>query len=170
MSLATLFKKKAEQKAEMLEQPPQPLSAIVQEAEMPEPTKISDEDLVAELTASLANRDAALEALQSEKEAIASKFDEAKAELAAFKAEQRQSARLASLTAVMDVDAVSGMFNATASLEDAAFDLIVSNLQQKNTALEQSFEEVGTKESNAVPQDFTSQMMTLTTQKIKGKK
>lgn len=170
MSLATLFKKKAEQKAEMLEQPQQPEAALSQEAEMPEPTKLSAEDLVAELTASLANRDAALEVLQTEKEAIASQFEEAVAELATYKAEQRKASRLASLTAVMDVDAVVGMFDATAALEDAAFDLIVANLKQKNVALEQSFEEVGTKEADATPTDFTTQMMTLTTQKLKGKK
>lgn len=170
MSLATLFKKKTDQKAEMLLQSPTPEAAIEQEAEMPEPTKLSAEDLVAELTASLANRDAALEALQSEKEAIASKYDEAVAELATFKAEQRKASRLASLTAVMDVDAVVGMFDATAALEDAAFDLIVANLKQKNVALEQSFEEVGNKASDSEPTDFTSQMMNLTTQKLKGKK
>ena len=170
MSLATLFKKKAEQKAEMLEQPQQPEAALSQEAEMPEPTKLSAEDLVAELTASLANRDAALEVLQTEKEAIASQFEEAVAELATYKAEQRKASRLASLTAVMDVDAVVGMFDATAALEDAAFDLIVANLKQKNVALEQSFEEVGTKEADATPTDFTTQMMNLTTQKLKGKK
>lgn len=170
MSLATLFKKKAEQKAEMLEQPQQPEAALSQEAEMPEPTKLSAEDLVAELTASLANRDAALEVLQTEKEALASQFEEAVAELATYKAEQRKASRLASLTAVMDVDAVVGMFDATAALEDAAFDLIVANLKQKNVALEQSFEEVGTKEADATPTDFTTQMMNLTTQKLKGKK
>lgn len=170
MSLATLFKKKAEQKAEMLEQPTTPEAALSQEAEMPEPTKLSAEDLVAELTASLANRDAALEVLQTEKEALASQFEEAVAELATFKAEQRKASRLASLTAVMDVDAVEGMFDATAALEDAAFDLIVANLKQKNVALEQSFEEVGTKEADATPTDFTTQMMNLTTQKLKGKK
>lgn len=170
MSLATLFKKKAEQKAEMLEQPQQPEAALSQEAEMPEPIKLSAEDLVAELTASLANRDAALEVLQAEKEAIASQFEEAVAELATYKADQRKAARLASLTAIMDVDAVAGMFDATAALEDAAFDLIVANLKQKNVALEQSFEEVGTKESDAAPTDFTTQMMNLTTQKLKGKK
>lgn len=170
MSLATLFKKKAEQKAEMLEQPQQPEAALSQEAEMPEPTKLSAEDLVAELTASLANRDAALEVLQTEKEALASQFEEAVAELATFKAEQRKASRLASLTAVMDVDVVEGMFNATATLEDSAFDLIVANLKQKNVALEQSFEEVGNKASDSEPIDFTSQMMNLTTQKLKGKK
>jgi len=170
MSLATLFKKKAEQKAEMLEQPQQPEAALSQEAEMPEPTKLSAEDLVAELTTSLANRDAALEVLQAEKEALASQFEEAVAELATYKAEQRKASRLASLTAVMDVDAVEGMFDATAALEDAAFDLIVANLKQKNVALEQSFEEVGTKEADATPTDFTTEMMNLTTQKIKGKK
>ena len=170
MSLATLFKKKAEQKAEMLEQPTTPEAALSQEAEMPEPTKLSAEDLVAELTALLANRDAALEVLQTEKEAIASKFEEAVAELATYKAEQRKASRLASLTAVMDVDTVVGMFDATAALEDAAFDLIVANLKQKNVALEQSFEEVGTKEADATPTDFTTQMMNLTTQKLKGKK
>lgn len=170
MSLATLFKKKAEQKAEMLEQPTTPEAALSQEAEMPEPTKLSAEDLVAELTASLANRDAALEVLQTEKEALASQFEEAVAELATYKAEQRKASRLASLTAVMDVDAVVGMFDATAALEDAAFDLIVANLKQKNVALEQSFEEVGTKEADATPTDFTTQMMNLTTQKLKGKK
>ena len=170
MSLATLFKKKAEQKAEMLEQPQQPEAALSQEAEMPEPTKLSAEDLVVELTASLANRDAALEVLQTEKEALASQFEEAVAELATYKAEQRKASRLASLTAVMDVDAVVGMFDATAALEDAAFDLIVANLKQKNVALEQSFEEVGTKEADATPTDFTTQMMNLTTQKLKGKK
>ena len=170
MSLATLFKKKTDQKAEMLLQSPTPEAAIEQEAEMPEPTKLSAEDLVAELTASLANRDAALEALQSEKEAVASKYDEAVAELATFKAEQRKASRLASLTAVMDVDAVVGMFDATAALEDTAFDLIVANLKQKNVALEQSFEEVGNKASDSEPTDFTSQMMNLTTQKLKGKK
>lgn len=170
MSLATLFKKKAEQKAEMLEQPTTPEAALSQEAEMPEPTKLSAEDLVAELTASLANRDAALEVLQTEKEALASQFEEAVAELATYKAEQRKASRLASLTAVMDVDAVEGMFDATAALEDAAFDLIVANLKQKNVALEQSFEEVGTKEADATPTDFTTQMMNLTTQKLKGKK
>ena len=170
MSLATLFKKKAEQKAEMLEQPTTPEAALSQEAEMPEPTKLSAEDLVVELTASLANRDAALEVLQTEKEALASQFEEAVAELATFKAEQRKASRLASLTAVMDVDAVVGMFDATAALEDAAFDLIVANLKQKNVALEQSFEEVGTKEADATPTDFTTQMMNLTTQKLKGKK
>lgn len=170
MSLATLFKKKAEQKAEMLEQPTTPEAALSQEAEMPEPTKLSAEDLVAELTASLANRDAALEVLQTEKEAIASQFEEAVAELATYKAEQRKASRLASLTAIMDVDAVVGMFDATAALEDAAFDLIVTNLKQKNVALEQSFEEVGTKEADATPTDFTTQMMNLTTQKLKGKK
>ena len=170
MSLATLFKKKTDQKAEMLLQSPTPTAAIEQEAEMPEPTKLSAEDLVAELTASLANRDAALEVLQTEKEALASQFDEAVAELATFKAEQRKASRLASLTAVMDVDVVEGMFNATATLEDGAFDLIVANLKQKNVALEQSFEEVGNKASDAEPTDFTSQMMNLTTQKLKGKK
>ena len=170
MSLATLFKKKAEQKAEMLEQPTTPEAALSQEAEMPEPTKLSAEDLVAELTTSLANRDAALEVLQTEKEALASQFEEAVAELATYKAEQRKASRLASLTAVMDVDAVVGMFDATAALEDAAFDLIVANLKQKNVALEQSFEEVGTKEADATPTDFTTQMMNLTTQKLKGKK
>ena len=170
MSLATLFKKKAEQKAEMLEQPTTPEAALSQEAEMPEPTKLSAEDLVVELTASLANRDAALEVLQTEKEALASQFEEAVAELATYKAEQRKASRLASLTAVMDVDAVVGMFDATAALEDAAFDLIVANLKQKNVALEQSFEEVGTKEADATPTDFTTQMMNLTTQKLKGKK
>ena len=170
MSLATLFKKKAEQKAEMLEQPTTPEAALSQEAEMPEPTKLSAEDLVAELTASLANRDAALEVLQTEKEALASQFDEAVAELATFKAEQRKASRLASLKAVMDVDVVEGMFNATATLEDGAFDLIVANLKQKNVALEQSFEEVGNKASDSEPTDFTSQMMNLTTQKLKGKK
>ena len=170
MSLATLFKKKTDQKAEMLLQSPTPTAAIEQEAEMPEPTKLSAEDLVAELTTSLANRDAALEALQSEKEAVASKYDEAVAELATFKAEQRKASRLASLTAVMDVDVVEGMFNATATLEDGAFDLIVANLKQKNVALEQSFEEVGNKASESEPTDFTSQMMNLTTQKLKGKK
>ena len=170
MSLATLFKKKAEQKAEMLEQPQQPEAALSQEAEMPELNKLSAEDLVAELTASLANRDAALEVLQTEKEALASQFEEAVAELATYKAEQRKASRLASLTAVMDVDAVQGLFDATAALEDAAFDLIVANLKQKNVALEQSFEEVGTKEADATPTDFTTQMMNLTTQKLKGKK
>ena len=170
MSLATLFKKKTDQKAEMLLQSPTPTAALSQEAEMPEPTKLSAEDLVAELTASLANRDAALEVLQTEKEALASQFEEAVAELATFKAEQRKASRLASLTAVMDVDAVVGMFDATAALEDAAFDLIVANLKQKNVALEQSFEEVGTKEADATPTDFTTQMMNLTTQKLKGKK
>ena len=170
MSLATLFKKKTDQKAEMLLQSPTPTAAIEQEAEMPEPTKLSAEDLVAELTASLANRDAALEVLQTEKEALASQFDEAVAELATFKAEQRKASRLASLKAVMDVDVVEGMFNATATLEDGAFDLIVANLKQKNVALEQSFEEVGTKEADATPTDFTTQMMNLTTQKLKGKK
>ena len=170
MSLATLFKKKTDQKAEMLLQSPTPTAAIEQEAEMPEPTKLSAEDLVAELTASLANRDAALEVLQTEKEALASQFDEAVAELATFKAGQRKASRLASLTAVMDVDVVEGMFNATATLEDGAFDLIVANLKQKNVALEQSFEEVGNKASDSEPIDFTSQMMNLTTQKLKGKK
>ena len=170
MSLATLFKKKTDQKAEMLLQSPTPTAAIEQEAEMPEPTKLSAEDLVAELTASLANRDAALEVLQTEKEALASQFDEAVAELATFKAEQRKASRLASLTAVMDVDVVEGMFNATATLEDGAFDLIVANLKQKNIALEHSFEEVGNKASDSEPTDFTSQMMNLTTQKLKGKK
>jgi len=170
MSLATLFKKKDEQKAEMLEQPPQPEAALSQEAEMPEPTKLSAEDLVAELTASLANRDAALEVLQTEKEALASQFEEAVAELATYKAEQRKASRLASLTAVMDVDSVVGMFDATTALEDAAFDLIVANLKQKNVALEQSFEEVGIKASDSEPTDFTSQMMNLSTQKLKGKK
>ena len=170
MSLATLFKKKTDQKAEMLLQSPTPTAAIEQEAEMPEPTKLSAEDLVAELTASLANRDAALEVLQTEKEALASQFDEAVAELATFKAEQRKASRLASLKAVMDVDVVEGMFNATGTLEDGAFDLIVANLKQKNVALEQSFEEVGTKEADATPTDFTTQMMNLTTQKLKGKK
>ena len=170
MTIATLFKKKAEQKAEMLEQPQQPEAALSQEAEMPEPTKLSAEDLVAELTASLANRDAALEVLQTEKEALASQFEEAVAELATFKAEQRKASRLASLKAVMDVDVVEGMFNATATLEDGAFDLIVANLKQKNVALEQSFEEVGNKASDSEPTDFTSQMMNLTTQKLKGKK
>lgn len=170
MSLATLFKKKTDQKAEMLLQSPTPTAALSQEAEMPEPTKLSAEDLVAELTASLANRDAALEVLQTEKEALASQFDEAVAELATFKAEQRKASRLASLKAVMDVDVVEGMFNATATLEDGAFDLIVANLKQKNVALEQSFEEVGNKASDSEPTDFTSQMMNLTTQKLKGKK
>ena len=170
MSLATLFKKKTDQKAEMLLQSPTPTAALSQEAEMPEPTKLSAEDLVAELTASLANRDAALEVLQTEKEALASQFDEAVAELATFKAEQRKASRLASLAAVMDVDVVEGMFNATATLEDGAFDLIVANLKQKNVALEQSFEEVGNKASDSEPIDFTSQMMNLTTQKLKGKK
>ena len=170
MSLATLFKKKTDQKAEMLLQSPTPTAALSQEAEMPEPTKLSAEDLVVELTASLANRDAALEVLQTEKEALASQFEEAVAELATYKAEQRKASRLASLTAVMDVDAVVGMFDATAALEDAAFDLIVANLKQKNVALEQSFEEVGTKEADATPTDFTTQMMNLTTQKLKGKK
>lgn len=170
MSLATLFKKKTDQKAEMLLQSPTPTAALSQEAEMPEPTKLSAEDLVAELTASLANRDAALELLQTEKEALASQFDEAVAELATFKAEQRKASRLASLKAVMDVDVVEGMFNATATLEDGAFDLIVANLKQKNVALEQSFEEVGNKASDSEPTDFTSQMMNLTTQKLKGKK
>jgi len=170
MSLATLFKKKTDQKAEMLLQSPTPQAALSQEAEMPEPTKLSAEDLVAELTASLANRDAALEVLQTEKEALASQFEEAVAELATYKAEQRKASRLASLTAVMDVDAVVGMFDATAALEDAAFDLIVANLKQKNVALEQSFEEVGNKASDSEPTDFTSQMMNLTTQKLKGKK
>ena len=108
--------------------------------------------------------------LQTEKEALASQFDEAVAELATFKAEQRKASRLASLTAVMDVDVVEGMFNATATLEDGAFDLIVANLKQKNVALEQSFEEVGNKASDSEPIDFTSQMMNLTTQKLKGKK
>lgn len=169
MSLATLFKKKTDQKAEMLLQSPTPTAAIEQEAEMPEPTKLSAEDLVAELTDSLANRDAALELLQTEKEALASQFDEAVAELATFRAEQRKTSRLASLKAVMDVDVVEGMFNATATLEDGAFDLIVANLKQKNVALEQSFEEVGNKASDSEPTDFTSQMMNLTTQKLKGK-
>lgn len=116
----------------------------------------------AELTSQLANATAAAEKLQADLDAV-------QVELAGFKAEAFATSRKQALSKVLAEDKVEATFEATKSLDDVAFNVIVANYESTQAALTTTWSEVGKTEADAETQDYDSQLKAAVKQKTQRK-
>ena len=122
--------------------------------------KLTDQN--AELTSELTNAKSAAEKLQADLDAV-------QAELAGFKAESFATNRKQTLSKVLAEDKVEATFEATKSLDDAAFAVIVANYETTQAALTTTWSEVGQTEADAETQDYDSQLKAAVKQKTQRK-
>jgi len=155
MPLASLFSSKKPQE-----------TASMPDEQAQQPTLQLDE-----LVAQLANQEQAATDLAAQLAAVTLRAEQAEQALVAYQADAKTAARKASLSAVVSDEKVDEMYMSTATLDDNAFQSIVSALSTNVSAKEKAFEELGQKAADEPAKDFTTQMMALTTAAInKGKK
>lgn len=154
MPLASLFSSKKPQE-----------TASMPEEQATQPTLQLDE-----LVAQLANQEQAATELAAQLATATLRAEQAEAALAVYQADAKAASRKAALSAVVADEKVAELCLSTATLDDTSFQSIVAALSTTVAAKELAFEEVGKTAANETPKDFTQQMMSLTSDKIKGKK
>ena len=140
--LKDMFKlNKKEDKAEMSQ-----LTELQALLETKEAELSASLDQIATMSAHMADMKDQLESLQSFAQAQKDAAEAAQAEAARIAEEQAQAKiaqRRASLSAVLAEDKVEATFEALASLEDSAFELVVAQYAAAKEALAESFKALG---------------------------
>jgi hypothetical protein len=155
MPLASLFSSKKPQE-----------TANMPDVQAQQPTLQLDE-----LVAQLANQEQAATELASQLAVATLRAEQAEQALSIYQADAKTAFRKASLSAVVADEKVEEMYSSTATLDDTAFQSIVTALASTVKAKEMAFEELGKKAADEPAKDFTTQMMALTADALnKGKK